>query len=101
MKREMFKRGDRRSGLKLSDGHRRRPGAHGRSAEEIIYRVPARRTAGVDVVGTLHLVSTPIVESGGPHRIDRRRLERDLVRAPTGDPPCTEHHGAAAASSSS
>src|SRR4029453_3635745 len=54
MKREMFKRAVATSGLKLLMGTDAGAGAHGRNAEEIVYRVQVagQRAVGARVGGT-------------------------------------------------
>jgi hypothetical protein len=92
MKREMFKRALTVSGLKLLMGTDAGAGAHGRSAEEIIYRVQVRDSRARRAPGC-HLTQCAVPEPRGSHRIDRARLRGGSRRRRRR--PAEGHHGAA------
>lgn len=85
MKLEMFKRALRQPGLKIAFGTDTTAGAHGRSAEEIIYRVQTAGQPAMDAIMQATSVAAESLGLAGQTGTLAEGMEADLI-AVDGDP---------------
>src|SRR4029077_6158338 len=79
MKREMFKRALGVAGLKLLMGTDAGAGAHGRSAEEIIYRVQVAGQRAADALANATSLNAQAIELGNPIGTIAAGMDADLI----------------------